>query len=178
MRLADSAIFTVDEYEALYRVAGRHKINLSSLLYTGTRYNEALLIQEHDEFILPTKINLPAIEEKGNRTIIGRQIRLSNAGTMAMRLFINESLPNRASWLKNLKRWAEKSGFPANEITTKITRRTYEVWLFHYFRNISNIGLIILQSQGHTRTVPENYFDANFTIQQINQMKPYVEGWI
>jgi integrase len=155
--------------------------NLNCILLLGARYLECQRIQHNPEwfdgdFVTIKNTKQKAIEANGAR----RNIRLSSMGKTEMRHFFDinlhhKYLPTVSAYNEKLKRWAHLAGIDESHISVRMLRKTWESWLYICYPEY--IGLIA-KSQGHTQlTAFDYYIDAKFTDADIQQMRPFVEGW-
>jgi len=164
------------EYEVIRKVVKPDQaIMLDGLLLTGMRYVEARRFQQHPEWLERTFIHVPSLKVKAKQK--ERWIRLSSYAQQVIPLFLKGTkLSGKATFDKNLKRWAQKAGIDPIGLCAKTTRKTMESWLvFYYPDRIVNI----MQSQGHdTLTSLEHYLNLPFDNVDKEAMKKWLDGWI
>jgi len=163
-----------------------YKVVFDALLCSGMRYSEFYIFQDNPNWFneKEKKIYLPktAIKKKKIKRK-QRWIMLSDYGAQVISSFFNGNTvaPIRRTWYTNLYRWAENSGIGTDGINVKVTRKTYECWLFEYFGTIKEQDnlTIILMSQGHTKdTAINHYLSLPFSKKDHQDMTYMMEGWL
>ena len=154
--------------------------NLKMLLMLGCRYEEAIWIQQHQSCFDKIGRNVEISTKKVKVVHKKRNIRLSNYAMSEIGHFftVDKYLPNAHTFDKKLKRLAILAGLDRGDlgISVKMLRKTYESWLFYYYKGCD---MHILTSQGHTKTVAlEHYVGIPFNEDDKKLMREFVEGWI
>jgi len=170
------------EYDRLREAIPKmyHQIFLDTLLYTGMRYVEAQRFQEYsDWYDKETRtIHIPSQgSKKRKRKMKDRYVHLNQAGSNTISLFLKlkKDLPSRPIWYQDLRRWAEYAGVDKKGICPKMTRKTWESWLFIAYPKAT---VQISMSQGHTQlTAMKHYLNLPFTDMEREEIKKRVAGW-
>lgn len=152
--------------------------HLNCILLLGARYEECRRIQKDKKcfdgnFVRVSNKKIEAIESGGSN----RLIRLSNMGKSEMRHFFNTEkyLPSVVAFNKKLKRWAHLARIDEENISVRMLRKTWESWLNTCY---PELVYMICESQGHTTiTAMKHYVKTSFTNEDIQQMRPFLEGW-
>lgn len=172
-------ILRPSEATALIKVIpkGYHGTMFKALLYTGMRYTELQVFKEHREWFDGSFIKVPST--KCGVRLNERWVRLNPVGKSVISdyLKLKECLPTLISWRYNLKRWSVLAGLDPVGMMPKVTRKTWESWLLHYYGQPKFYDIV--QSQGHTVTTSlEHYVKLPFEPVDKQQMEEYVGGWI
>jgi hypothetical protein len=152
--------------------------NFKMCLLTGARYEETRWIQKHpvcyDKEGRSIKVSTLKVKVHDKE----RHIRLSNMAVNEIGHFFNvdKFLPTMAGWDQKLKRWTILAGITDEGVSSRMSRKTYESWLFYYFKGSD---MAILGSQGHDATTALHHYARIPFIEKDKQlMKEFVEGWI
>ncbi|MCL4447054.1 MAG: site-specific integrase [Candidatus Thermoplasmatota archaeon] len=168
-------ILRPSEFKQIYAACDRrHQVILSSLLFTGMRYQELIRFREHPEWFDKKQfIKLPpgSGQKKVKRSAPERWIRLSYRGREAVQSLFDYQLPSNNSINQYLA-----YNFDIKNFSLKSLRKTYESWLVFYYPEHQ---LQVSMSQGHTIiTQIRHYLNLPFTEQDKLEMKEFVEGWV
>ncbi len=177
----EGRILRPSEILALQNVIKRNNDELTmfnSILFLGARYEECKVIQRdarcfEGSFVKVDNKKPKAIKRQGSK----RNIKLSNMGKIFVGQFFytEKRLPTIGSYNEKLKRWAHLAGIDETRISVRMLRKTWESWLFACYPEYINM---IVKSQGHTeKTAMEHYVDIKFEDSDIQEMRPFVEGW-
>jgi len=180
-----SRILYPEEFQAICNVLEKmgksdrdNLTNLKMCLLTGARYEETRWIQKHPESYDKEGRSIKVRTKKVKVQEKERHIRMSNMAVNEIGHFFNvdKFLPTMASWDKKLKNWAILAGITKEGVSSRMLRKTYESWLFYYFKHED---MAILGSQGHNAITALNHYAKIPFIEKDKQaMKEFVEGWI
>lgn len=154
--------------------------NFKFCLLSGARFEENRWIQAHPECFDKEGRNVKIRTKKVKVEEKERHIRLSNMAINEIGHFFNvdKRLPTLAAWDKKLRKLAELAGLDEGSkgVSSRMMRKTYESWLFYYFKGSD---MAILGSQGHNETTAlKHYAKIPFIEKDRELMKEFVEGWI
>lgn len=150
----------------------------NSILLLGARYEECRTIQRdarcfEGSFVKVSNKKVKAIETQGS----SRNIKLSNMGKIVVAQFFytDKRLPTVSAYNEKLRRWAHLASIDEAHISVRMLRKSWESWLVVCYPEYINM---IVKSQGHTeKTAMKHYIDIRFENEDIQQMRPFVEGW-
>jgi integrase len=183
--VSETRVLTPAEYEELRsQLSPDHRLLFDGLIFTGMRATEFERFLEHPEWYDPNRqyIGLPkGASLKVKARVRARPILLSSFGNRAMRDLIDNvrrakvHFASRQSWRNNLSRAAEKAGLEPEGIVPKMTRKTWVSWLMASY---PQCAMQISFSMGHDlRTMQEHYLNLPFSKKEIEEIRPYVQGW-
>ena len=150
----------------------------NSILLLGARYEECKIIQKDarcldGSFVTVSNKKVKAKETQGAT----RNIKLSNMGKLVISQFFytEKKLPTISAYNEKLKRWAHLAQIDEQHISVRMLRKTWESWLYACYPEYLNT---IVKYQGHTeKTAMKYYVDNKFEDEDIQQMRPFIEGW-
>lgn len=183
--VSDTRVLTPGEYESIRsELSPDHRPIFDGLIFSGMRATEFDRFLENTEWYDSTRscIHIPKGGSlKVKARIRARPVLLSTFGNRAIRDLVDSvkrgkiNFSSRQSWRVNLTRAAQKAGLDTEGIVPKMTRKTCVSWLMAtYPEDCMRISF----SMGHDlRTMQEHYLNMPFSLQEINDIKPYVQGW-
>lgn len=183
--ISKSRVLTPEEYEALRSaLSSEHRQIFDGLLFTGMRGTEFERFLKHPEWYDHERsyIQMPIGSSlKVKARMKERHILLSTFGNRIIWDLLDSNRRGqiyysaRQSWRVNLTRAAEKAGIDPTGIVPKCTRKTIVSWLVASY---PEDAMRISFSMGHdVRTMQEHYLNMPFSRQEIENIKPYVQGW-
>jgi integrase len=183
--ISDTRVLTPEEYEAIRSaLSPDHRPIFDGLIFTGMRATEFDRFLEHPEWFDPSRayIQIPkGASLKVKARLRARPVLLSTFGNRSIRDLVDSvkrdkvNFSSRQSWRNNLTRAANKAGIDPTGIVPKMTRKTWVSWLMATY---PEDAMRISFSMGHDlRTMQEHYLNMPFSKQEIEEIKPYVQGW-
>jgi integrase len=183
--ISGARVLTPEEYEALRSsLSPDHRPIFDGLIFTGMRGTEFKRFTQHPEWHDSTRmyIGLPKTASlKAKARVRERPVLLSTLGNRVIRDIADSAkrgkiyFGSRQTWVNNLIRAAEKAGLDPEGIMPKMARKTWVSWLMASY---PEDAMRISFAMGHDiRTMQEHYLNMPFSRQEIDSIKPYVQGW-
>lgn len=155
----------------------RLRMNISTLLNTGMRYEELRQFDKHKKWF-DSKNHAIVIPSQFTKTKRGRTIHLTPdfSNNLTMFLYKNElKTPTRISMNENLRRWCISLNLDFIP-SVKTFRKTWESWLLFADYDTTRVAA----NQGHTTLIQLNhYLNFSSTLKSERELvKEKTRGWM